>query len=74
MTEHPGTIQYFKEDQLVSTDAVADVPEHLRFARDANGVLTPVVKVVARTGDDIREIFEYGPQGQLLRVTKMRLG
>jgi hypothetical protein len=68
--KHPGTIVYVdgatqKETGRVSIDTV---PESLRFAPTADG-LVPVVKVVAHTEGNRRTIREYGPAGELLRST-----
>jgi hypothetical protein len=74
-TQHPGTIRYLDGDRnLVNELPIDEVPESLRFAYDEDDNPIPVVEVVAHESADGREIFEYGPEGQLLRVTAQRRG
>ena len=74
-TQHPGTIRYLDSDRnLVNELPIEEVPESLRFAYDEDDNMIPVVEVVAHESGDGREIFEYGPEGQLLRVTAQRRG
>ncbi|HZN94023.1 MAG TPA: hypothetical protein VFB81_15025 [Myxococcales bacterium] len=68
--QHPGTIVYVNGDTgEESASPISEVPEELRFAPDQDGNLVPVVRVVARTAGDQRNIHELGPDGQLLRST-----
>jgi hypothetical protein len=71
--QHPGTIRYLNDaGELVNEMPIDEVPEDLRFAADENDQLVPVVEVVAREFPGGRELLEYGPGGQLLRVTGQR--
>jgi len=71
-TEHPGCIEYYEGDRLVSRRAVLEVPEGARFANTAKGPV-PIVKVVARDMDPTsREVTEHGPRGEILRSTVLR--
>ena len=67
-TKHPGTIT-FVEGTTETVEQASTVPESIRFAPDKDGVLTPVVRVVATVSGNQREIKEYGPDGALLRST-----
>jgi hypothetical protein len=70
---HPGTIRYLDDaGELVNELPIDEVPESLRFAYDEEDRLVPVVEVVARDIPGGRELLEYGPGGQLLRVTAQR--
>ncbi len=68
--KHPGTIVYVDGTTQKETArrSITEVPESLRFAPTAEG-LVPVVRVVAYTEGDQRIIREYGPAGELLRST-----
>jgi hypothetical protein len=71
--QHPGTIRYLDDaGELVNELPIDEVPEELQFAHDENGRLIAVVEVVARDMPGGRELLEYGPNGQLLRVTTQR--
>ncbi|MDT5047340.1 MAG: hypothetical protein QOE48_5740 [Mycobacterium sp.] len=73
--QHPGTIRYLDEaGALVNELPIEEVPAALQFAYDENERLIPVIEVVARDVPGGRELLEYGPGGQLLRVTRQRLG
>jgi hypothetical protein len=65
---HPGTIT-FVEGTTQTVEQAADVPESIRFAKNAKGELVPVVKVVAYLEGDRRIIREYGADGAELRST-----
>jgi len=69
-TSHPGRIVFIDGDtgQIVEDVDAAEAPESVRFADGPRG-RRPVVKVVATTMGERREIAEYGPDGELLRVT-----
>lgn len=73
--KHPGKISYYElingEEKLVNVEAVKDVPEGMRFRKDASGKDVPVVKTVAIKNTDgrVQEIVEYGPKGQFLSST-----
>ncbi len=68
--KHPGTIVYVDGTTQKETEqrSITEVPESLRFAPTAQG-LVPIVRVVAYTQGDRRSIREYGPAGELLRST-----
>jgi hypothetical protein len=71
--QHPGTIRYLDDDgELVNELPIDEVPESLRFGYDEEDRLIPVVEVVAREIPGGRELLEYGPDQQLLRVTAQR--
>lgn len=65
---HPGTIT-FVDDTSERVEQASDVPESIRFAMNRDGVLVPVVRVVAIGAGDQRTIREYGADGALLRST-----
>ena len=65
---HPGTVVFDDGGGNTRSVPVDEVPESLRFAEGPGGRV-PVVRVVARTRGDQREILEYGPGGLLLRTT-----
>jgi hypothetical protein len=67
---HPGTIVFVDADSSSERVSVASsVPELARFAPNAQGELTPIVRVVARRAGDKRIIQEFGPSGEMLRST-----
>jgi len=65
---HPGSIT-FVDERGESVEPAAKVPESIRFAKNRDGQLEPVVRVVATTMGDQRTIREYGEDGGLLRST-----
>ncbi|MBL8953275.1 MAG: hypothetical protein JNK82_21025, partial [Myxococcaceae bacterium] len=65
---HPGNI-VFVDEQGETVEPAAEVPESIRFAKNKDGRLEPVVRVVATTIGDQRTIREYGEEGNLLRST-----
>ncbi len=73
--KHPGKITFVEimngVEKLVKVEDVLNVPESMRFRKDASGKDVPVVKTVAmKTADgNIREIIEYGPKGEFLQST-----
>ncbi|MEX2684258.1 MAG: hypothetical protein Q6373_021990 [Candidatus Sigynarchaeota archaeon] len=75
MTKHPGKIAYYESrdgvETLVKVEDVKSVPETIRFRKDKDGKDVPVVKVVAMKDIDgnVREIVEYGPDGEFLQST-----
>lgn len=71
---HPGSIVHLDGEEVVSVRSVDEVPEPMRFAPTARG-LVPVVKVIRRAmSDTMHEILEHGPRGELLRTTVLRRG
>jgi hypothetical protein len=72
---HPGTITYVDADAgSEKALPVARVPEAMRFAPNAKGVLVPVVRVVARVAGKQRFIRELGPNDEFLRETVQLAG
>ena len=73
--KHPGKITFVEcmdgVEKVVKVEDVLNVPESMRFRKDASGKDVPVVKTVAmKTADGrVREIIEYGPKGEFLRST-----
>jgi hypothetical protein len=73
--KHPGKITFVEimngVEKLVKIEDVKNMPESMRFRKDAHGKDVPVVKTVAmKTADgNIREIIEYGPNGEFLQST-----
>ena len=65
---HPGSIT-FVDEKGESVEPAAAVPDSIRFAKNKDGQLEPVVRVVATTIGDQRTIREYGEEGNLLRST-----
>jgi len=73
--QHPGTIRFFDgaTNSVVGEEPASELPDEVKFAKDASGAWQPVVKVVRlKMGQTQAEIKEYGPQDQLLRTTRMR--
>ncbi len=70
---HPGEIVFIDGNtgNIVSREDARQLPEALVFAETAGGKV-PIVKVVAHTHGDRREIMEYGADGALLRTTMQR--
>jgi hypothetical protein len=68
---HPGTVTFVDGVTQEITDEVAasEVPDGIKFAPDADGSLTPVVKIVHTTAGARRTIQQFGPAGQLLKIT-----
>lgn len=66
--KHPGTIVLVDGDtsQVIRRDSVRDVPESLHFVETEHGPV-PVVRIVAFEQGGRRTLYEYGPDGQLLR-------
>jgi len=66
--KHPGIIVVVDGDtnRVLRRDSVDDVPESLHFVETTAG-LVPVVRIVAFDHGDRRTIYEYGPDGELLR-------
>lgn len=67
---HPGEIVFIDGNtgNIVSRENAKLLPEALVFAETARGKVA-IVKVVAHTQGDRREIFEYGENDELLRTT-----
>ena len=70
----PSTVTFVDGNtgKIVSVDPRDSLPESMRHAPGADGGLVPVVRVIAITSERIREIHEYGPDGELLRTTAQR--
>lgn len=70
---HPGTITYVDGDTnaVVSVAQAANLPEQSAFAPNAKGIITPIVKVVARSAGSARFVKELGPNDELLRSTTL---
>src|SRR5262245_28053089 len=73
MTSHPGTILYVDEGSGTGAVWPADeVPPGIAYARGIDGERLPITRVVRRPmGDAGCEIFSYGADATLLRVTRM---
>ncbi|MDP1827501.1 MAG: hypothetical protein Q8L48_29795 [Archangium sp.] len=73
-THHPGTIVFAeagkKEEQVKQA---SEVPESIAFVKE-QGVLVPVVRVVAAVVGDQRVITSFGADGRLLQTTYQRRG
>jgi hypothetical protein len=67
---HPGTIEYYDGDRLVSTQSAATAPEHAAWYVLPTGRV-PVVRVVHRGAPGAGEVLRYGPNGQLLDATHL---
>ncbi len=73
--KHPGKITFVESvngvEKVVKVEDVQNVPESMRFRKDARGKDVPVVKTVAvKTPDGrVREVIEYGPNGEFLQST-----
>jgi hypothetical protein len=68
-TPHPGQITFVDATAGTErTEAAAQVPETIAFVT-VEGQKVPVVRVVARTARDRREIQSFGADGRLLKTT-----
>ncbi|UYP46774.1 hypothetical protein NEF87_003059 [Candidatus Lokiarchaeum ossiferum] len=69
---HPGSISYYElingEEILQNKRSSHDIPKSMLF-KEINAKWIPVVKVVMIQNEKMREIHEYGPNGQLLQST-----
>jgi hypothetical protein len=72
VSTHPGTVLFVDERGESVARSIDEVPEALRFARDASGALIAVTRVEATAAGDTRTIREYSADGQLLRSTLQR--
>ena len=66
--QHPGEVQYFDGDKLVSTAKVSELSENAAFA-PIDGGFTPVVRVVRVKTESGFIIQEFGPGGTVVRST-----
>jgi hypothetical protein len=67
----PKQIRFYEGDQLVRTEAAANVPDEIRYVT-VEGKRVEVAKIVANTLDDTRTIEQYDANGGLLLRTLQR--
>ncbi|QHT70505.1 hypothetical protein GXP67_29565 [Rhodocytophaga rosea] len=68
--KHPGTIVFINGNthQITHERKASEVPASIRFAETEAGII-PVVKIIATTSGNRREIRQFGPEGQFLGST-----
>ena len=70
MDEHPGRITLVDLDTEETRDLSLDeLPEGIHW-EEVKGEMIPVVRIESRSMGSGREIIKYGPDGQLLSVTR----
>jgi hypothetical protein len=68
---HPGRIQWVDgaTGAVLGEEPAEDFPDSIRYARDADGRLRPIVRLVVTGSGDHREIAQVDQDGQVLRRT-----
>ena len=67
--QHPGEIAFFDGDVLTHTRKANEVPEDIRYVRDAEGKWVPIVKIVRTEQEDQVHIRQYSAGGMVMRST-----
>jgi hypothetical protein len=68
---HPGSIEWVDgaTGKVLSKEAAGEFPDSIRYARDAEGRLQPIVRLVVTGSGVHREIAQVDADGHVLRRT-----
>lgn len=68
---HPGRVEWVDgaTGAVLAEEPAEELPDSIRYARDADGRLRPIVRLVVTGSDTRREIAQVDVDGQVLRRT-----